>query len=166
MPNRERTPAFGTKELPSELNVTAPDGSHVREPPSLPSGSAAHFELPPGVVSRAGRHRTVDEIRFIVAGRSEMWRRDGSFESAVHPLHKLGVLRFCGRISPRSSFLSSARRSSLSIPIWWAVSPASPFSLGQHDGAPTTGLGIVKSLQFFLLSLDPASKQRGPLPAP
>ena len=69
--------------------MTAPDGSHVRELLSLPSGSAAHFELAPGAVSRAGRHRAVDEIWFILAGRGEMWRRDGSFREVVELVHGL-----------------------------------------------------------------------------
>ena len=83
MPDHERIPGFGTKELPAEPTVTASDGSQVRELLSLPSGSAAHFELAPGAVSRAGRHRTVDEIWYILAGRGQMWRRDGSFEQVV-----------------------------------------------------------------------------------
>ena len=87
MPDRERAPGFGTRHLPLEPTVTAPDGSHVRELLSLPSGSAAHFELPPGAASRAGRHRTVDEIWFILAGRGEMWRRDGGREEVVS-LHR------------------------------------------------------------------------------
>ena len=83
MPEQRRYPGFGTRELPAQPDVTAPDGSHVRELLSLPSGSAAHFQLPPGAVSRAGRHRTVDEIWYILAGRGEMWRRDGSREEVV-----------------------------------------------------------------------------------
>ena len=83
MPDQRRPPGFGTKELPAEPTVAAPDGSHVRELLSLPSGSAAHFELAPGAVSRAGRHCTVDEIWFILAGRGEMWRRDGGREEVV-----------------------------------------------------------------------------------
>ena len=55
----------------------------MRELLSLRSGSAAHFELAPGAVSRAGRHRTVDEIWYILAGRGEMWRRDGGREEVV-----------------------------------------------------------------------------------
>ena len=86
MPDQRRRPGFGTKQLPAEPTVTAPDGSHVRELLSLHSGSAAHFELPPGAVSRAGRHRTVDEIWFILAGCGEMWRRDDGREEVV-PLH-------------------------------------------------------------------------------
>ena len=83
MPDDEGMPGFGTGELPADPGVTAPDGSRVRELLSLRSGSAAHFELPPGATSRAGRHRTVDEIWYILAGRGEMWRRDGSREEVV-----------------------------------------------------------------------------------
>ena len=50
---------------------------------SLDGGSAAHFELPPGAVSRAGRHRTVGEIWYILEGHGEMWRRDGDLEEVV-----------------------------------------------------------------------------------
>ena len=72
MAGKTRSPGFGTRELPAEPTVTAPDGSHVRELLSLPSGSATHFELALGAVSRAGRHRTVDEYRQVrrVRGRS------------------------------------------------------------------------------------------------
>ena len=69
--------------LPAEPTATAPDGSSVRELLALPAGSAAHFELEPGTVSRAGRHRTVDEVWYILAGRGEMWRRTGGFEEVV-----------------------------------------------------------------------------------
>ena len=83
MPDHEGIPAFGTRELPAEPSVTAPDGSRVRVLLSLAARSAAHFELAPGAVSQTGRHRTVDEIWYIHAGRGEMWRRDGSFEEVV-----------------------------------------------------------------------------------
>jgi len=32
----------------------------------------AHFHLPAGQVSRAVRHRTVEEIWFVLSGRGEM----------------------------------------------------------------------------------------------
>ena len=83
MTARNRAPGFGTRELPAEPTVTAPDGSRVRVLLSLAAGSAAHFELSPGAVSRAGRHRTVDEIWYILEGRGEMWRRDCDFEEVV-----------------------------------------------------------------------------------
>jgi len=85
--DQRRPPCFATRELPAEPTVTAPDGSHARELLSLPSVSAAHSELAPGVASRAGRHRTVDEIWYILEGRGEMWRRDGGREEVVS-LHR------------------------------------------------------------------------------
>ena len=78
-----KNPAFDTKALPAEPDVTAPDGSQVRVLLSLPAGSAAHFHLAPGGVSRAGRHRTVQEIWYVLAGRGEMWRQDGLREEVV-----------------------------------------------------------------------------------
>jgi mannose-6-phosphate isomerase-like protein (cupin superfamily) len=50
----------------------------------LAGGSLAHFALPPGRVSRAVRHRTVEELWYFVGGRGQMWRRDaGGRESVV-----------------------------------------------------------------------------------
>ncbi len=37
----------------------------------------AHFRLPPGAVSKAVAHRTVEEVWYFVAGSGRMWR---SFE--------------------------------------------------------------------------------------
>ncbi len=73
-------PGFATRPLPAEPDAIAPDGSEVRVLAGLGGGSAAHFRLAPGAVSRAGRHRTVEEIWYIVAGQGEMWRRDGERE--------------------------------------------------------------------------------------
>jgi len=75
---------FETKPLPARRDVVATDGSDVRLLLSLPGGSMAHFELPPGQVSQAVTHRTVDEIWFVLSGRGEMWRaQDGQTESTV-----------------------------------------------------------------------------------
>ena len=73
-------PRFAARSLPAEPDTIAPDGSEVRVLPALESGSAAHFRLAPGAVSRAGRHRTVAEIWYILCGRGEMWRSDGERE--------------------------------------------------------------------------------------
>ena len=83
MPEHEENPGFGTRYLPADPDTTAPDGSQVRVLLSLAAGSAAHFQLAPAAVSRAGRHRTVEEIWYILAGRGEMWRRDGTREEVV-----------------------------------------------------------------------------------
>ncbi|MBM3521499.1 MAG: cupin domain-containing protein [Alphaproteobacteria bacterium] len=74
---------FATLRLPVDPTVTAPDGSDVRVLLGLRGGGMAHFELAPGKVARAITHRTVEEIWFVVAGRGEMWRRQGAREEIV-----------------------------------------------------------------------------------
>jgi mannose-6-phosphate isomerase-like protein (cupin superfamily) len=43
----------------------------------------AHFSLPPGRVSKAIMHRTVEEIWYIVGGEGEMWRADDRQETVI-----------------------------------------------------------------------------------
>lgn len=75
--------AFETKRLPVERTVVAPDLSDVRVLLTLKGGSMAHFELPPGKVSAAVSHRTIEEIWYFLSGRGEMWRRQGDREEIV-----------------------------------------------------------------------------------
>ena len=65
-----------TKLLPTDFDVLAPDGSEVRILAATERGSMAHFRLPSGGVSKAVRHRTVEEIWYVLAGQGEMWRSD------------------------------------------------------------------------------------------
>jgi mannose-6-phosphate isomerase-like protein (cupin superfamily) len=75
---------FETKRLPAERDAIAPDGSNVRVLLELRGGSMAHFELPPGQISKAVTHRTVEEIWFFLSGRGEMWRaQNGKPETIV-----------------------------------------------------------------------------------
>ena len=74
---------FETKVLPSDRDVVAPDGSDVRMLLGLPGGTMAHFELAPGAVSTAVRHRTVEEIWYVVSGWGSIWRRLGDDEQIV-----------------------------------------------------------------------------------
>ena len=74
---------FETLHIPAERTVVAPDGSDVRVLLGLPSGGMAHFELAAGRTASAVTHRTVEEIWFVVAGRGEMWRKDGEHEEIV-----------------------------------------------------------------------------------
>ena len=62
----------------------APDGSRVRPLLSLEAGSMAQFELCPGQVSRAVRHRTVSEIWLVLSGLGRMWRQQDEQQSIVH----------------------------------------------------------------------------------
>lgn len=43
----------------------------------------AHFELAAGGTSRAVVHGTVEEIWFVLRGRGEIWRKQGSIEEIV-----------------------------------------------------------------------------------
>lgn len=78
-----RMSEFSTLPLPAERTVVAPDGSNVRVLLGLSTGTMAHFELPAGMTSSAVVHRTVEEIWFVVAGRGQMWRRQGEREQIV-----------------------------------------------------------------------------------
>jgi mannose-6-phosphate isomerase-like protein (cupin superfamily) len=72
-----------TMRLPAEPDVVAPDGCNVRVLLGVSGGSMAHFELAPGEVSIAVRHRTVEELWFFLSGRGQMWRSAGSVEETV-----------------------------------------------------------------------------------
>ncbi len=74
---------FATTRLPIDPTVVAPDGSDVRVLLGLTSGGMAHFELAASKTARAVTHRTVEEIWFVVAGRGEIWRKQGEREEIV-----------------------------------------------------------------------------------
>lgn len=75
--------AFATRKLPALPDVVAADGSDVRVLLKTARGSMAHFELAAGRASSAIRHRTVDEIWFVLSGRGEMWRSNADGEEIV-----------------------------------------------------------------------------------
>jgi mannose-6-phosphate isomerase-like protein (cupin superfamily) len=78
---------FVTRYISERPDAMAPDGSEVRALAATNRGSMAHFRLPPGGVSKAVAHRTVEEVWYFTAGRGDMWRRSESGEEtvAVHP---------------------------------------------------------------------------------
>lgn len=75
--------SFATLPLPKDPTVTAPDGSDVRVLLWVDSGSMAHFELAPGRCSAAVRHKTVEELWYVVSGQAEMWRSQDGREEVV-----------------------------------------------------------------------------------
>ncbi len=84
---------FDTKQIGKDPDVMAPDGSEVRVLCSLSRGSMAHFTLPPGAVSIAVAHRTIEELWFFVSGHGQMWRKlDGAQETvAVGPGSSISI---------------------------------------------------------------------------
>ncbi len=63
--------------------MMAPDGSEVRILCGLSRGSMAQFSLPPGAVSKAVAHRSVEEVWCFIAGRGRMWRQLEGREEVV-----------------------------------------------------------------------------------
>jgi mannose-6-phosphate isomerase-like protein (cupin superfamily) len=61
----------------------APDGSEIRRLLALRGGSFAHCTLYPGDVSTAVRHRSVEELWYVVKGRGQLWRKRGATEHVV-----------------------------------------------------------------------------------
>jgi mannose-6-phosphate isomerase-like protein (cupin superfamily) len=90
---------FDTKRLPVARDDVAPDSSDVRLLLQLKRGGMSSFELGPGQTSVAVAHRTVEEIWYVLAGRGEMWRKQGDREEIV--LMEAGV---CLTIPTGTSF--------------------------------------------------------------
>ncbi len=53
---------------------TAPDGSMVERLARISGGSMARFSFAAGSVSRAVRHRQVEELWYVLSGAAELWR--------------------------------------------------------------------------------------------
>jgi|GEM_PF-325551 len=64
--------------LKAEYDYLAPDGSEIRLLVAGEQGSLAHCVLPAGKASAPVRHRTVEELWYVLEGSGEVWRgRDG-----------------------------------------------------------------------------------------
>jgi mannose-6-phosphate isomerase-like protein (cupin superfamily) len=72
-----------TKDIGADYDYLAPDGSEIRLLISFGSGGLAHCSLPPGGVSAAVRHKTVEELWFFLEGQGELWRRGDAGEGIV-----------------------------------------------------------------------------------
>ena len=74
---------FDTRCIAAAPDVIAPDGSEVRLLCGVGRGGMAVFTLPPGAISRAIRHRTVEEVWYILSGTGRIWRRLGAQEEVT-----------------------------------------------------------------------------------
>ena len=72
-----------TARVATEYDVLAPDGSEIRLLVQVGGGSMVHCTLHPGQVTRALRHRTVEEVWFCVSGSGQLWRRSSEAEAVV-----------------------------------------------------------------------------------
>ena len=74
---------FATTKLAQCQSELAPDGSAARPLLALTGGTMALFRLAAGETSRAVAHRTVEELWFVLSGRGELWRKQGTREEVV-----------------------------------------------------------------------------------
>jgi mannose-6-phosphate isomerase-like protein (cupin superfamily) len=71
-----------TKSIGPHPDVIAADGSEVHLGLECRRGGLSVFVLPAGRISRAIRHKTIEEVWFFIHGEGEMWRRSGDDEEA------------------------------------------------------------------------------------
>src|SRR5579862_6373844 len=90
---------FPSAKPADKPDATAPDGSEVRLLTALKGGSFAHFTLGPGAISRAVRHKNVEEIWWFVSGEGALWRQEGDQEK-IEPVRP----GLCVAIPPGMAF--------------------------------------------------------------
>jgi len=73
-------------KLSAPPDAIAPDGSEIRLAGQVRGGSMVHCTLPPGQVTQAVRHRTVEELWLITEGQGEVWRKADGGTGAVTPV--------------------------------------------------------------------------------
>jgi mannose-6-phosphate isomerase-like protein (cupin superfamily) len=74
-----------TATIAARPDTLAHDGSEIRFLPQLQGGSMVHCRVPVGVTTKAVRHKTVEELWYVLDGIGEIWRKmDG--EEKINPL--------------------------------------------------------------------------------
>jgi mannose-6-phosphate isomerase-like protein (cupin superfamily) len=120
---------FGTLHEHDALDVTAPDGAGVRVLLALQRGSMAVFELRPGQVSAPVRHRSVEELWYVLSGEGEMWRRDAVGEAVVSLLPGLCLSLPLGTdFQFRCLGSETLRAVAVTLPPWPGAEEALPVS--------------------------------------
>lgn len=82
---------FATRLIAPTPDAIAPDGSQVRLLCGLSRGGMAHFALPPGAVSKAVVHQTIEEIWYFLRGSGRMWRRLDGEEQIVEVMPGVSI---------------------------------------------------------------------------
>ena len=96
--------SFVTRLRNNKPDAIAPDGSEVRILATTARGSMAEFLLPPGQISIAVAHHTVEEVWFFTQGQGQLWRKNEKAEEIVQirlglsisiPMQRLGLADDC-----------------------------------------------------------------------
>lgn len=77
------TTPFETHPPSTQHDLLAPDGSQIQLRHRLTGGSMVYCMLPAGEITQAVRHRSVEELWYIVAGRGQLWRKQGDHAQVV-----------------------------------------------------------------------------------
>jgi mannose-6-phosphate isomerase-like protein (cupin superfamily) len=79
--------SFVTRARNDVPDAIAPDGSEVRILANTARVSMAEFLLPPGKISIAVAHHTVEEVWFFTEGQGQLWRKNNEAEEIIkiHP---------------------------------------------------------------------------------
>lgn len=95
------------RSLPEPYDYLAPDNSEIRLLANGEHGGLAHCLLPAGKVSSAVRHRTVEELWYVLEGEGEIWQaRDGEERiDAVRPGDSIRI-----RVDTAFQFRAGERR--------------------------------------------------------
>jgi mannose-6-phosphate isomerase-like protein (cupin superfamily) len=73
-----------TRSISDAVDALAPDGSEIRFLAELAGASVVHCTLPPGRVTQAVEHRTVEEAWFFLEGSGKVWRRAADVEQITN----------------------------------------------------------------------------------
>jgi mannose-6-phosphate isomerase-like protein (cupin superfamily)/alkylhydroperoxidase/carboxymuconolactone decarboxylase family protein YurZ len=76
-------PPWTTRQLSPLRDHVGPDGSEIHLLARVDRGSTSLCQLPEGAVSLGMRHRTVEEIWYVVGGVGELWRKRDDEEETV-----------------------------------------------------------------------------------
>lgn len=72
-----------TAQLQDEYDYIAPDGSDIRLLPEVACGGLCHCTLPVGNISKAVKHKTVDEIWYVISGEGQLWRKRSDLHESI-----------------------------------------------------------------------------------
>ena len=75
-----------TVHLEAAAAGRSPLGAYIRFLADGPHGNMIHATVPPGMVGRACRFRSIDEYWYVLSGHGEMWRRSPDGKEQVTEL--------------------------------------------------------------------------------
>lgn len=87
---------MNNKTLSNDYNYLAPDGSEIRLLVEGTRGGLCHCTLQKGKISKAVRHRTVEEIWYFLEGEGEIWLKNKSEDKVFRVNQGVSISIPCG----------------------------------------------------------------------